>query len=72
MTPHSLDPNTDPDDPAQWHALCGCHQVMKKNYWDSGTGKLNIVGILQNVKGDQKRQALEFLLSFFGLEAKKR
>jgi hypothetical protein len=33
--PHSVDPSADPTDPAQWQALCGRHQVVKKNYWDS-------------------------------------
>jgi hypothetical protein len=41
-SPHSVNPNTDPGDPNQWRALCGRHQVMKKNYWDNQTGKLNI------------------------------
>lgn len=67
VTPHSINPNTDPSDPKQWLALCGRHQVMKKNYWDSGTGKLNVLGILQSVGEEQKREALKFLAEYFGL-----
>ncbi|MGI4846706.1 MAG: hypothetical protein ACRYGK_00990 [Janthinobacterium lividum] len=57
-------------DPAQWLALCGRHQVMKKNYWDSGTGKINLVGILQSVGEKQKKEALNFLLNYFKYEIK--
>lgn len=71
VNPHSLNPNTDPTDPSQWQALCGRHQVMKKNYWDSSNGKLNILGILQNVNKAQKIEALEFLLRYFGMTAQK-
>lgn len=70
VTPHSIDPNADPDNPDAWHALCGRHQVMKKNYWDGASGKLNVLGILQNVNRQQKADALKFLLSYFGLDAK--
>lgn len=70
MTPHSINPNTDITDPSQWLALCGRHQVMKKNYWDSGTGKINLQGILQSVGERQKREAMGFLLSYFGYEIK--
>ena len=69
VTPHSLHPNTDPDDTTKWLALCGRHQVMKKNYWDGTTGKLNVLGILQNVSVGQKREALQFLLSYFEMQA---
>jgi hypothetical protein len=65
VTPHSIDPNTDTTDAKQWLALCGRHQVMKKNYWDSGTGKINVIGILQGVSAKQKLEALEFLLQYF-------
>src|SRR5262249_28382326 len=27
--PHSMNPNSDPEDPAQWQVLCGRHQVVK-------------------------------------------
>jgi hypothetical protein len=70
VTPHSIDPNTDISDAAQWKALCGRHQVMKKNYWDSGTGKINLSGILQSVGEKQKHEALQFLLRYFGYELK--
>ena len=70
MTPHSINPNTDRADPTQWQALCGRHQVMKKNYWDSGTGKINVTGVLQSLGKDQKTEALHFLLTYFGHEIK--
>ncbi|EIH99250.1 type-2 restriction enzyme KpnI domain protein [Escherichia coli 5-172-05_S3_C3] len=41
---------------------------MKKNYWDSTNGKINVVGILQSVNEKQKKDALEFLLNFYGLK----
>lgn len=66
VTPHSINPNTDPSDPKQWQALCGRHQVMKKNYWDSGTGKINVLGILQSVSEKEKRLAQKFLNEYFG------
>lgn len=65
-SPHSVNPNTDPSDPNQWRALCGRHQVMKKNYWDNQTGKLNIAGILQAASEKEKRAALNLLLKYFG------
>lgn len=70
MVPHSIDPAADPNDPTKWQALCGRHQVMKKNYWDSSTGKINVLGILQAVNERQKREALEFLARYFGYELK--
>jgi hypothetical protein len=66
MQPHSINPNSDPNNPAQWQALCGRHQVTKRNYWDSTTGKLNVLGILQAASGAEKQQAFEMLLSYFG------
>jgi hypothetical protein len=65
-TPHSVDPNSDPTDKTHWQALCGRHQVMKKNFWDGSTGKVNVIAILQAASVDQKRQALSFLEQFFG------
>lgn len=44
--PHSISPESDPTDSEQWQALCGRHQVMKKNYWDSSTGKMNVYAII--------------------------
>jgi hypothetical protein len=65
-SPHSINPNADPSEPNQWRALCGRHQVMKKNYWDNRTGKLNIAGILQAASEKEKRAALNLLLKYFG------
>lgn len=65
-TPHSINPDSDRADPNQWLALCGRHQVMKKNYWDSSTGKINLTGILQSVGEPQKKEALDFLARYFG------
>jgi hypothetical protein len=64
-TPHSVDPNSDPDDPGQWQALCGRHQVMKKNFWDGRTGKINVIAILQCANAAQKREAYDFLKRYF-------
>jgi hypothetical protein len=64
--PHSLDPNSDPDDPDQWQALCGRHQVTKKNYWDTATGKLNTYAIVQAANAKDKREAFLFLLDYHG------
>lgn len=70
VTPHSINPNTDTGDALQWQALCGRHQVMKKNYWDSASGKINVSGILQSVGVAQKQEALGFLLKYFNKELK--
>lgn len=72
VTPHSVDPNSDPENPNQWQALCGRHQVMKKNFWDGATGKVNVLAILQACSVDQKREALSFLEQFFGENKKTR
>jgi hypothetical protein len=65
-SPHSINPKTDPGDPNQWRVLCGRHQMMKKNYWDNQTGKLNITGILQAASEKEKRAAFNLLLKYFG------
>ena len=70
MLPHSIEPSSDPSDSSKWQALCGRHQVMKKNYWDSSSGKINVLGILQSVNEKQKREALQFLMRYFGYEHK--
>lgn len=70
MTPHSINATVDPDDPAKWQALCGRHQVMKKNFWDSNTGKINVMAIIQSIPKKEKRVVLDFLLAYFN-EAKK-
>jgi hypothetical protein len=66
LTPRSINPNSDPKDPTKWRALCGRHQVMKKNYWDSLTGKINIIAIVQAASKKEKREVYEFLKEFFG------
>jgi hypothetical protein len=63
--PHSINPSTDPTDPAQWQALCGRHQVMKKNYRDSSTGKLNVYAIVQTASREEKAAIFEFLMEYF-------
>lgn len=66
LTPHSVDPNSDPSDASHWQALCGRHQVMKKNFWDGTTGKMNVLAILQASTKAQKAEALSFLKTYFG------
>lgn len=66
MRPHSIDPKSDPDDPKQWQALCGRHQVTKRNYWDSTTGKLNALAIVQAAPDKEKRAIFNMLLSYYG------
>lgn len=66
MTPHSVDPNSDPNDPSQWQALCGRHQVTKRNYWDSVTGKLNALAIVQAASGADKQEIFHMLLLYYG------
>lgn len=64
--PHSISPESDPTDSEQWQALCGRHQVMKKNYWDSSTGKINVYAIIQSATAIEKEITFKFLLDFFG------
>ncbi len=64
MTPHSIHPNSDPGNPDVWQALCGRHQVIKKNFWDSMTGKLNVQAILQAASAREKQEAFNFLLGY--------
>jgi hypothetical protein len=64
--PHSINPNTDPKDVNQWQALCGRHQVMKKNYWDTNTGKMNVYAIIQSSTNTEKEIVFKFLLDYFG------
>ncbi|MCI0485895.1 MAG: restriction endonuclease [Blastocatellia bacterium] len=65
-SPHSIDPSSDPDDLNQWRALCGRHQVIKKNYWDNTTGKLNVYAIVQAATKSDKLAVFLFLLDYFG------
>lgn len=66
MRPHAMNPQTDADDPDVWRALCGRHQVVKKNYWDNRTGKLNVYAIVQAAPRTVKRSIYEFLKEYFG------
>jgi chloramphenicol O-acetyltransferase len=49
----------------QWQALCGRHQVMKKNYWDTNTGKMNVYAIIQSSTTTEKEIVFKFLLDYF-------
>jgi hypothetical protein len=64
--PHSINPDTDTKDVNQWQALCGRHQVMKKNYWDTNTGKMNVYAIIQSATNNEKEIVFKFLLDYFG------
>ena len=64
--PHSINSNTDTKDVHQWQALCGRHQVMKKNYWDTNTGKMNVYAIIQSSTSTEKEIVFKFLLDYFG------
>ena len=64
--PHSVDPLADPQDPRQWQALCGRHQVVKKNCWDNLTGKLNTYAVVQAAPETEKRKIFAFLVEYFG------
>lgn len=65
-TPHSANPNADARDPNAWQALCGRHQVVKRNFWDHGSGKLNVYAIVQSAPKAVKREIYEFLRAYFG------
>lgn len=69
--PHSQNPKADKNDPNQWQVLCGRHQVMKKNYWDSETGKMNVYSIVQAATTSEKKKIFNFLLNYFGYQKKK-
>lgn len=64
-TPHATHAHVDPKDPDQWQALCGRHQVVKKNYWDHRTGKLNVYAIIQAAPDAVKREVYAFLKTYF-------
>jgi HrpA-like RNA helicase len=64
--PHSINPESDPKDAKQWQALCGRHQVMKKNYWDTSTDKMNVYAITQSATAVEKEIIFKFLLDYFG------
>jgi len=63
--PHSVDPQADAKDHEAWQALCGRHQVMKKNYWDDTSGWLNVYAIVQAASEGQKKEVYEFLKKYF-------
>jgi len=64
--PHSLNPSTDPEDPGKWQALCGRHQVVKKNFWNDETGWLNVYAIVQAAPESEKSAVFAFLKEYFG------
>lgn len=45
--------------------LCGRHNVIKKNFWDDQTGKVNTVAILQAIPEKEKKLALDWLKGYF-------
>ncbi len=65
-TPHSLNADINPENPDEWQALCGRHQVVKKNYWDHITGKINVIAIVQAASDSIKREVYAFLKAYFG------
>lgn len=65
-SPHSINPNSDPTDPKQWQALCARHQVVKKNFWDSNSGKLNYYALIQAAGKNDKLLVFKFLLEHYG------
>ncbi len=65
QSPHSLGTRADASNPAHWRALCGRHQVMKKNFWDSSTGRINYIGLIQAAKFQDKREVFEVLKVYF-------
>jgi hypothetical protein len=68
LTPHSEAVKVDRDDPNDWRALCGRHQVVKKNYWDNKTGKFNITALLQASSHKEKENAFKWLKFYFAEE----
>ena len=66
LTPHSDAAKVNTEDPNDWRALCGRHQVVKKNYWDNKTGKFNITALLQASSHSEKLSAFNWLKFYFG------
>lgn len=64
--PHAVSAKIDPKNPNHWQALCGRHQVIKKNYWDDETGWLNVYAIIQAASEQEKREVYKFLKKYFG------
>jgi hypothetical protein len=65
-TPHAINAEVDPKNLDKWQALCGRHQVMKKNYWDDETGWLNVYAIVQAASVKEKKEVYKFLKNYFG------
>jgi hypothetical protein len=65
-TPHTMHAQPDRDDPNSWQALCGRHQVIKKNFWDNTNGKLNVYAIVQAAPQSVKLEVYQFLKRYFG------
>ncbi len=40
--------------------------MIKKNYWDSFSGKLNVYAIVQSTSEEDKRAVYDFLKQYFG------
>lgn len=70
--PHSINAEADPSDLNQWGVLCGRHQVMKKNFWDDKTGKINVYAIVQAASEREKKIVFSFLADYFGYQIKDR
>lgn len=66
ITPHSIDPSIDPNDLTKWRVLCSRHQVTKKNFFDSATGKINYLELIKSAPIKIKLQIFNFLKEFFG------
>lgn len=64
-TPHSMCSNIDPNDANAWQPLCGRHQVVKKNYWDHSTGKMNFHAVVQAASLEEKKMIYDLLTDFF-------
>jgi hypothetical protein len=39
---------------------------VKKNYWDTNTGKMNVYAIIQSSTNTEKEIVFKFLLDYFG------
>ena len=66
LTPHEMNPRSDAHDVSHWRALCGRHQVIKKNFWDDRSGKINAYAIVQAASEKEKRRVYDFLKEYFG------
>lgn len=62
MSPHSLNSESAEE---TYQLLCGRHNIIKKNFWDDQTGKLNVIAILQSASKKDKLNAYDFLRSYF-------